>query len=215
MYLPHGYEGQGAEHSSARMERFLQLCAQNNMQVVNCTTPANLFHMLRRQMKRNFRKPLMLFSPKSLLRHPYCVSSLSELSTGSFQEVIDDEKVDNTQVKNIVFTSGKIYYELDAKRKEIKNTDTAIIRIEQLYPFPNRNLERLINNYKNVNKYIWVQEEPKNMGPWFHVMDHFRAVKLKIKLISRKKVHLPLVDLVNDIMKDNKKLSMKYLKNKL
>ena len=191
MYLPHGYEGQGAEHSSARMERFLQLCAQNNMQVVNCTTPANLFHMLRRQMKRNFRKPLMLFSPKSLLRHPYCVSSLSELSTGSFQEVIDDEKVDNTQVKNIVFTSGKIYYELDAKRKEIKNTDTAIIRIEQLYPFPNRNLERLINNYKNVNKYIWVQEEPKNMGPWFHVMDHFRAVKLKIKLISREESASP------------------------
>ncbi len=191
MYLPHGYEGQGAEHSSARMERFLQLCAQNNMQVVNCTTPANLFHMLRRQMKRSFRKPLVLFSPKSLLRHPRCVSSLNELSTGSFQEVIDDEKADNSQVKKLVFTSGKIYYELDAKRIEIKNKNTAIIRIEQLYPFPNRNLETLINNYKNANKYIWVQEEPKNMGPWFHVMDHFRSVKLKIELISREESASP------------------------
>ncbi len=191
MYLPHGYEGQGAEHSSARMERFLQLCAQNNMQVVNCTTPANLFHMLRRQMKRSFRKPLVLFSPKSLLRHPRCVSSLNELSTGSFQEVIDDEKADNSQVKKLVFTSGKIYYELDAKRIEIKNKNTALIRIEQLYPFPNRNLETLINNYKNANKYIWVQEEPKNMGPWFHVMDHFRSVKLKIELISREESASP------------------------
>ena len=185
IYLPHGYEGQGAEHSSARMERFLQLCAQNNMQIVNCTTPANLFHMLRRQMKRSFRKPLILFSPKSLLRHPRCTSSLEELSNGSFSEVIDDQQVAKNKVKTLVFTSGKIYYELDAKRIEINNQDIAIIRIEQLYPFPNRNLETIISKYKNVNKYIWVQEEPKNMGPWFHVMDHFRLVKLKIELISR------------------------------
>ena len=136
-------------------------------------------------------KPLVLFSPKSLLRHPRCVSSLNELSTGSFQEVIDDEKADNSQVKKLVFTSGKIYYELDAKRIEIKNKNTALIRIEQLYPFPNRNLETLINNYKNANKYIWVQEEPKNMGPWFHVMDHFRSVKLKIELISREESASP------------------------
>ena len=185
IYLPHGYEGQGAEHSSARMERFLQLCAQNNMQIVNCTTPANLFHMLRRQMNRSFRKPLILFSPKSLLRHPKCVSSLEELSHGSFSEVIDDQQVIKNKVKTLVFTSGKIYYELDAKRIEINNQDIAIIRIEQLYPFPNRNLETIISKYKNVNKYIWVQEEPKNMGAWFHVMDHFRLVKLKIELISR------------------------------
>jgi len=185
IYLPHGYEGQGAEHSSARMERFLQLCAQNNMQIVNCTTPANLFHMLRRQMKRSFRKPLILFSPKSLLRHPRCTSSLEELSNGSFSEVIDDQQVAKNKVKTLVFTSGKIYYELDAKRIKINNQDIAIIRIEQLYPFPNRNLETIISKYKNVNKYIWVQEEPKNMGPWFHVMDHFRLVKLKIELISR------------------------------
>ena len=185
VYLPHGYEGQGAEHSSARMERFLQLCAQNNMQVINCTTPANLYHMLRRQMKRSFRKPLILFSPKSLLRHPKCTSSLNELSEGRFFEVIDDEKVDKSKIKTMVFTSGKIYYELDEKRDFLEDKKTAIIRIEQLYPFPNRNLESIIKEYKHVNRYIWVQEEPKNMGAWFHVMDHFRLVKLKIELISR------------------------------
>jgi len=191
IYLPHGYEGQGAEHSSARMERFLQLCAQNNMQIINCTTPANLFHMLRRQMKRDFRKPLVLFSPKSLLRHPKCTSSIDDLSSGSFLEVIDDIKVSKKEVKKLVFTSGKVYYELDAKRLELNKQDTAIIRIEQLYPFPNRNLETLIATYKNVNKYIWVQEEPKNMGPWFHVMDQFRLVKLKIELISREESASP------------------------
>ncbi|MBF26049.1 MAG: 2-oxoglutarate dehydrogenase E1 component [Flavobacteriales bacterium] len=185
VYLPHGYEGQGAEHSSARMERFLQLCAQNNMQIINCTTPANLFHMLRRQMKRAFRKPLILFSPKSLLRHPKCISTVDDLCNGSFLEVIDDDRVEKNKVKTLVFTSGKIYYELDAKRLEIKNKDISIIRIEQLYPFPNRNLEAIISKYKHVNKYIWVQEEPKNMGAWFHVMDQFRLVKLKIELISR------------------------------
>tara|TARA_Y100001968_G_scaffold309136_1_gene328639 strand:- start:588 stop:3308 length:2721 start_codon:yes stop_codon:yes gene_type:complete len=191
IYLPHGYEGQGAEHSSARMERFLQLCAQNNMQIINCTTPANLFHMLRRQMKRDFRKPLVLFSPKSLLRHPHCISSIDDLSNGSFLEVIDDIKASKKEVKKLVFTSGKIYYELDAKRDALNNKDTAFIRIEQLYPFPNRNLEKIITTYKNVNKYIWVQEEPKNMGPWFHVMDQFRLVKLKIELISREESASP------------------------
>ena len=191
VYLPHGYEGQGAEHSSARMERFLQLCAQNNMQIMNCTTPANLFHMLRRQMKRPFRKPLILLSPKSLLRHPKCISSLEDLSQGSFQEVIDDTKTQKNKVTNLVFTSGKIYYELDAKRDVINDKKTAIIRIEQLYPFPNRNLENIIDRYKNINRYIWVQEEPKNMGSWFHVSEHFRSVKLKIELISREESASP------------------------
>ena len=191
IYLPHGYEGQGAEHSSGRMERFLQLCAQNNMQVINCTTPANLFHMLRRQIKRSFRKPLILFSPKSLLRHPRCISYLDELSDGSFLEVIDDSKAQKRKVKTLVFTSGKIYYELDSKRDSLKNQKTAILRIEQLYPFPNRNLEKIIAQYNNVNRYIWVQEEPENMGPWFHVMKHFRSVKLKIELISREESAAP------------------------
>ena len=191
IYLPHGYEGQGAEHSSGRMERFLQLCAQNNMQVINCTTPANFFHMLRRQMKRDFRKPLILFSPKSLLRHPRCTSTIDELSQGSFLEVIDDLKADKKNITNLVFTSGKIYYELDAKRDVLGDQKTAIIRIEQLYPFPNRNLESLIKRYKNVNKYIWVQEEPKNMGPWLHIREHFRYVQLKIELISREESASP------------------------
>ena len=185
IYLPHGYEGQGAEHSSARMERFLQLCAQNNMQIINCTTPANLFHMLRRQMKRSFRKPLILFSPKSLLRHPECVSSLDDLSDGHFLEVIDDNKIIKNQAKKLVFTSGKLYYDLSQQRDKLNSKHIAIIRIEQLYPFPNRNLETIIAQYKNVNKYIWAQEEPRNMGAWFHVMDQFRSVKLKIELISR------------------------------
>jgi 2-oxoglutarate dehydrogenase E1 component len=191
IYLPHGYEGQGAEHSSGRMERFLQLCAQNNMQVINCTTPANFFHMLRRQMKRDFRKPLILFSPKSLLRHPRCTSTIDELSQGSFLEVIDDLKADKKNITTLVFTSGKIYYELDAKRDVLNDKKTGIIRIEQLYPFPNRNLESLIKKYKNVNKYIWVQEEPKNMGPWLHIREHFRYVKLKIELISREESASP------------------------
>ena len=191
LYLPHGYEGQGAEHSSARMERFLQLCAQNNMQIINCTTPSNLYHMLRRQMKRTFRKPLVLFSPKSLLRHPKCISTLSDLSEGSFLEVIDDKKTHHEKIKTLVFTSGKLYYELDKKRDSLKDCLTAIIRIEQLYPFPKRKLDTIINNYKKANKYIWVQEEPKNMGPWFHVMDHFRSLKLKIELISREESASP------------------------
>lgn len=191
IYLPHGYEGQGSEHSSARMERFLQLCAQNNMQVINCTTPANMFHMLRRQIKRSFKKPLILFTPKSLLRHPNCISNLKELSEGSFKEVIDDEILNKSKVKKLVFTSGKLYYELDAKRQQLNDLETAIIRIEQLYPFPNRTLETIIQKYATAHRYIWAQEEPKNMGPWFHVMDHFRVVKLKIELISREKSATP------------------------
>jgi len=161
------------------------------MQVINCTTPANMFHMLRRQIKRSFKKPLILFTPKSLLRHPKCISTLKELSEGSFKEVIDDEILNKSKVKKLVFTSGKLYYELDAKRKELNDLKTAIIRIEQLYPFPNRTLEKIIQKYTNAHRYIWAQEEPKNMGPWFHVMDHFRLVKLKIELISREKSATP------------------------
>lgn len=191
VYLPHGYEGQGAEHSSARMERFLQLCAQNNMQIMNCTTPANLFHMLRRQMKRLFRKPLILFTPKSLLRHPKCISKLEDLSSGNFMEVIDDSKSQKKLVDKIVFTSGKLFYELDNKRDELSNKNIAFVRIEQLYPFPNRNLEKVIDSYPNVSRFIWAQEEPKNMGPWFHVNDKFRAVRPNIELISREESASP------------------------
>ena len=179
MLLPHGYEGMGPEHSSARMERFLQQCAENNMQIVNCTTPANQFHVLRRQLKREFRKPLICFTPKKLLRYPSCVSSLKDFTTGGFQEVIDDATANVKSVKRIAFCTGKIYYDLiEAKEKE-NNTDLAIVRLEQLYPIPKNQLQEIVSKYKNANEYLWVQEEPENMGAWSYVLRAFRKVNLK------------------------------------
>jgi 2-oxoglutarate dehydrogenase E1 component len=175
MFLPHGYEGQGAEHSSARLERYLQLCAQNNMQIVNCTTPANFFHVLRRQLKRNFRKPLIILTPKSLLRHKKCISSLEEFSNGSFYEIIDDKKVEKNNINKLVLCSGKIYYELIAKRDLLKNTNVAIVRIEQLYPL---NLEAIKEVHIKYNKcdVYWVQEEPENMGAWSYILSILRTL---------------------------------------
>jgi 2-oxoglutarate dehydrogenase E1 component len=179
--LPHGYEGQGAEHSSGRMERFLQLCAEENMQVANCTTPANFYHLLRRQLKRKFRKPLVVFTPKSLLRHPKCVSSMDELANGTFQEVIDDSSANAKNVDTIVFCTGKFYYDLLAKKEEIGGADNiALVRIEQLYPLPQKQLDKIIAKYSNAKKYIWAQEEPENMGAWTHLMRHFTSVKLNV-----------------------------------
>lgn len=179
LLLPHGYEGLGPEHSSGKMERFLQQCAENNMQVVNCTTPANQFHVLRRQIKRDFRKPLICFTPKKLLRYPTCVSSLKDFTTGCFQEIIDDTTADVKSVKTIVFCAGKIYYDLiEAKIKE-GNKDFAIIRLEQLYPLPLRQLKEIISKYKNATEYLWVQEEPENMGAWSFMLRTFREVNLK------------------------------------
>lgn len=179
MLLPHGYEGMGPEHSSARMERFLQQCAENNMQVVNCTTPANQFHVLRRQIKRDFRRPLICFTPKKLLRYPTCVSSLKDFTTGGFQEVIDDVTANVKSVKRIAFCTGKIYYDLiEAKQKE-SNDDLAIVRLEQLYPLPKKQLMEIIAKYKNASEYLWVQEEPENMGAWAHMLRSFRDVNLK------------------------------------
>lgn len=179
MLLPHGYEGMGPEHSSARMERFLQQCAENNMQVVNCSTPANQFHILRRQIKRNFRKPLICFTPKKLLRYPTCVSSLKDFTTGGFLELIDDSTANVKSVKKIAFCSGKIYYDLiEAKQKE-NNEDLAIVRIEQLYPLPTRQLQEIVSKYKNATEYLWVQEEPENMGAWAYMLRAFREVNLK------------------------------------
>lgn len=170
LLLPHGYEGQGAEHSSARLERFLNLCAEYNMQVVNCTTPANFFHALRRQLKRPFRKPLVVFSPKSLLRHPRCVSSLEELSTGSFCEVIDDTSADPTAISRVVVCSGKVYYELLEQKEKDQANDLAIVRLEQLYPLPVRQLKVLREKYKKATDWIWLQEEPVNMGAWSYLL---------------------------------------------
>jgi 2-oxoglutarate dehydrogenase E1 component len=176
--LPHGYEGQGSEHSSARMERYLQLCSEENMIVADCTTPASLYHLLRRQMKRNFRKPLIVFTPKSLLRHPKAVSSLNELANGEFQEVIDDT-ISPKNIKKLVFCTGKFYYDLLIQREKLENDTVALIRVEQLFPLHKEKIKEIIAKYPNVEKYIWAQEEPKNMGAWSHMLQRFDFVKLE------------------------------------
>jgi len=173
LLLPHGYEGQGPEHSSARLERYLQLCAEDNMQVVNCTTPANYFHVLRRQLRRDFRKPLVIMTPKSLLRHKGCVSSLADMGPGtSFHRVLDerDTQVKSGKAKRIVMCSGKVYYDLAAARDEAKLWDTEIIRVEQLYPFPTRAVIEVLEQTPNATM-VWCQEEPRNMGGWTFVRD--------------------------------------------
>jgi 2-oxoglutarate dehydrogenase E1 component len=180
MLLPHGYEGQGAEHSSARMERYLQLCARHNMYVADCTTPANFFHLLRRQMKTKFRKPLVVFSPKSLLRHPLCVSTQDELANGEFQETIDDNQVDKKKVKSLVFCTGKFYYDLLAEREKSGRNDVALVRIEQLFPLPVEQLKEIIAKYPNADDYVWAQEEPKNMGAYSFMLMNFDLVKWRL-----------------------------------
>jgi 2-oxoglutarate dehydrogenase E1 component len=186
--LPHGYEGQGSEHSSARIERYLQLCAEDNMIVANCTTPANFYHLLRRQMKRTFRKPLVVFTPKSLLRHPKAISTIEELADGSFQEVIDDT-IDPTNVKKVVFCMGKFYYDLLAEREKLERDDVALVRIEQLFPLHEEKLQEVIDRYPNAEKYVWAQEEPRNMGAWGHMLQRFDLVKLEVA--SRKYYAVP------------------------
>ncbi len=179
LYLPHGYEGQGAEHSSARLERWLQQCAQYNMQVVNVTTPANFYHLLRRQMKRDFRKPLVVMTPKSLLRHPKVQSPLEDLAQGSFKELIDDPRIeDKSTVKKLFFLSGKIYYDIDKVRDEELPQDRAFIRLEQLYPLAENQITDLVASYPNVEEVYWAQEEPRNMGASWYVLMNF-PVKLK------------------------------------
>ena len=166
LLLPHGYEGQGAEHSSARIERYLQLCAKDNMFVANCSTPANMFHILRRQMKTNYRKPLIIFTPKSLLRHPQAVSSKNELIKGEFRPLIPDEVVNKKNVTSIVFCSGKFYYDLFMAREEKDRMDVAIVRLEQLFPLPVTEIETIISQFKNATDIDWAQGEPGNMGAW-------------------------------------------------
>lgn len=183
LFLPHGYEGQGAEHSSARMERFLILCAEQNMYVVNPTTPANLFHLLRRQLKTEIRKPLVVFTPKSLLRLPRCVSSLKELSKGRFRELIDDETADPQQVKKVVCCTGKLYYDLLEEKESRKATDTALVRIEQMYPFPQRQFDAMLKKYSAAKKLIWAQEEPENMGAVAYLLRTQR--KFPFEFVSR------------------------------
>jgi 2-oxoglutarate dehydrogenase E1 component len=177
LYLPHGYEGQGPEHSSARIERFLTLAANNNMQIVVPTTPANMFHLLRRQLKWNFRIPLIVFTPKSLLRHPMVTSTVEELANGHFNEIIDDHQVKAILVKQLVFTSGRLYYDLLKRKMDSGDNSTAIVRVEQLYPLPVQKIEKILNKYKKADRVIWAQDEPANMGAW--------------PFISRKLSHIP------------------------
>jgi len=202
MLLPHGYEGQGPEHSSARLERFLQLCAGENIQVVNCTTPSNYFHVLRRQMHREFRKPLIIMSPKSLLRHKRCKSNISEFTTkSSFHRVLEDDAYSkstklinpkkDSKIKKVVMCSGKIYYDLIEAREEIKNESVIFIRIEQLYPFPVKTLANILKRFKKA-KFIWCQEEPKNMGAWNTVRNYIdrtlemiNLADIRVKYVGR------------------------------
>lgn len=186
--LPHGYEGQGSEHSSARIERFLQLCAEDNMTLADCTTPANMYHLLRRHMKRKHRKPLIVFTPKSLLRHPKAVNTIEELAGGSFQEVIDDT-IAPEKVTKVVFCTGKFYYELLEERDSTERNDIALVRIEQLFPLHEEKLQAAIDRYPNAKEYVWAQEEPRNMGAWSFLLERLDLVRLNVR--SRKYYAVP------------------------
>ncbi len=201
LLLPHGYEGQGPEHSSARIERFLILCAEENMHVCNVTTPAQYFHLLRRQIKHNFQKPLVIFTPKSLLRHPEAKSSREEFLSGQFNEVLDDVSIENkSSIDRLILTSGKVYYDLIKYRSNKNIKDTAIIRLEQYYPFKSDLLKEIIHSYKNSTKLIWVQEEPRNMGAWnflWHRLEEIILENQKIVCVSRPESASPAVGSAN------------------
>jgi 2-oxoglutarate dehydrogenase E1 component len=193
MLLPHGYEGQGPEHSSARLERFLGLCANNNMIITNITTPANFFHALRRQVKWEFRKPMVNMSPKSLLRNPNVMSDISELTSGRFQEVIDDTYVDAKKVKRVLFCTGKVYYDLLDEQQANKRNDVAIVRMEQLYPYPEKQLEVIFNKYPKA-EYVWVQEEPYNMGAWGYILRRmYLSSNKSLEVVARNEASSPAV----------------------
>ena len=229
MLLPHGYEGQGPEHSSARLERFLQLCAGENIQVVNCTTPSNYFHVLRRQMHREFRKPLVIMTPKSLLRHKRCVSDISEFTTKStFHRVLEDDsftktnnliKLDsNKKIKKVVMCSGKIYYDLLEAREKFKNSRVVLVRLEQLYPFPAKTLANILKRYKNA-KFLWCQEEPKNMGAWNTVRNYIdrtlEMIKFKdinVKYVGRQASSSTATGNANKHLAQQKEILEKILK---
>ncbi len=216
LLLPHGYEGQGSEHSSARMERYLQLCAKDNMFVANCTSPANYFHLLRRQLKTNYRKPLVVFTPKSLLRHAEVVSPKEDLAEGSFQTVIDDANAKVKDIKSLVICSGKFYFDLKKRREEQGRKDVALVRLEQLFPIPKDELDKVIKKYKNAEEVVWAQEEPRNMGAYSHLLLQYHKTK-DFRVCSRrfygspaagssarfKRRHEEVIDYVFDASKDN------------
>ena len=192
LLLPHGYEGQGAEHSSARIERFLQLCAANNMVIANPTTPAQMFHLLRRQVKQSFRKPLIAFTPKSLLRHPRCISSTEVFCTAAFLEVIS-EVFDPVTVRRVLICSGKIYYDLKEERDKRGRTDTALVRIEQLYPFRDDLFIEELSRFPRKISCLWVQEEPENMGAWHHLRSKLAELCGSIRFVGRSADSCPAV----------------------
>jgi len=176
MFLPHGFEGQGPEHSSARLERYLQLCAQENIQVCVPTTASQIFHLLRRQMIRRCRKPLIVMTPKSLLRHRLATSSLEDLTQGQFETLLPEaDELNNDQVERVIMCSGKVYYDLVDRRHKEELQNSAIIRIEQLYPFPHEQLDTELARYKNAKTFVWCQEEPKNQGAWYTSQHHIRT----------------------------------------
>jgi 2-oxoglutarate dehydrogenase E1 component len=186
MLLPHGYEGQGPEHSSARLERYLQLCADDNMQVAYPSTPAQYFHILRRQIKRDFRKPLILMTPKSLLRHKVCVSSVEELVKGRFHEVLDDTEADPRRVRRVVMCSGKVYYDLLDRRQKMDNREqVALVRMEQFYPFEQEQLRRILHRYEKAQEWVWVQEESANMGAWGFMEPRLREMGCDFHYVGR------------------------------
>jgi 2-oxoglutarate dehydrogenase E1 component len=188
LLLPHGYEGQGPEHSSARIERFLQLCAENNMQVCVPSTPAQMYHMIRRQILRSLRKPLIVMTPKSLLRHELSVSSLEDLANGEFANVIDEvDKLTPANVRRVVLSSGKVYFDLlkarRAQSKDNSNTEVALVRVEQLYPFPVPEMEAVLAKYPNAREVVWCQEEPQNQGAWYQIRHRLATLVGKHELL--------------------------------
>jgi len=218
LFLPHGYEGQGPEHSSARLERFLQLCALENMIVCTPTTPAQAFHMIRRQMRMNTRKPLVVMTPKSLLRHRLATSSLDEIANGEFQHLIPDATADASSVDRVVVCGGKVYYDLleDAQKRELKNV--AIIRVEQLYPFPRTQLAAELARYPNAHQVVWCQEEPMNQGAWYQIQHHLRTClqgKQSLHYAGRTRSPSPAVGHFNDHVAEQQALIADALVNPL
>ena len=196
MFLPHGLEGMGAEHSSARLERYLQLCAQQNMQVCVPSTPAQIFHLLRRQMIRQYRKPLIVLTPKSLLRHPLAVNPVEDLSEGKFQPIMDDLTVaDKSRITRLILCSGKVYYDLFEIRQHENIQHIALVRIEQLYPFPEKMLKTLLASYTELEELVWCQEEPRNQGAWDSTKHRFRHYedRYKVGCVSRPAAAAPAV----------------------
>jgi 2-oxoglutarate dehydrogenase E1 component len=185
LFLPHGYEGQGPEHSSARLERFLQLCAENNMQVCVPSTPAQMYHMIRRQILRSLRKPLIVMTPKSLLRHELSVSSLEDLANGEFSTVIDeiDAQIKPATARRVVLSSGKVYFDLLKARRAANNHEVALVRVEQLYPFPVPEMEAVLARYPNAREVVWCQEEPQNQGAWYQIRHRLATLVGKRELL--------------------------------